>query len=147
MYTLPRSGSLPSARLFAECFLLGTRQSPALGNDLVCREQDSQHRNTLDKESFVECQTLGERWRSAKGRQQPSIADDRYLCRAPSFGTRQRSFFAECLTFDTRQSMLCRVSFLDTRQSIFLFFSFSNQTFCGMFLHYVDLHVSFWHNY
>jgi hypothetical protein len=27
----------------------------------------------------------------------------------------------------------------------FLFFSI--QTFCGMFLHYVDLHVPFWHNY
>jgi hypothetical protein len=29
----------------------------------------------------------------------------------------------------------------------FLFFSFPNQTFCGMFLHYVDLHVPFWDNY
>jgi hypothetical protein len=29
----------------------------------------------------------------------------------------------------------------------FLFFSFPNQTLCGMFLHYVDLHVPFWHNY
>ena len=27
------------------------------------------------------------------------------------------------------------------------FFYFANQTFCGMFLHYVDLHVSFWDNY
>jgi hypothetical protein len=29
----------------------------------------------------------------------------------------------------------------------FNFFSFSNQTFYGMFLHYVDLNVPFWHNY
>jgi hypothetical protein len=29
----------------------------------------------------------------------------------------------------------------------FLFFYFANQTFCGMFLHYVDLHVPFWDNY
>jgi hypothetical protein len=65
---LPESGSLPSARRFAECFLSGNRQSPALGNDHVCREQDSRHRKTLGKNIFAECQTLGERQRSAKGR-------------------------------------------------------------------------------
>jgi hypothetical protein len=64
-------------RRFAECFLLGTRQSPALGNDRVYREQDSRHRNTLDKDVFAECQTLGEWRRSAKGRQQLSIAGGR----------------------------------------------------------------------
>jgi hypothetical protein len=94
--SLPESGSLPSARHFADGFLSGTRQSPALGNDRVYREQDSRHRNTLSKEIFAECQTLGERQPSAKGRQQSSIADGRYLYRAPSVGTRQRSFFAEC---------------------------------------------------
>jgi hypothetical protein len=30
---------------------------------------------------------------------------------------------------------------------IFIFFDFVSQTFCGMFLHYVDLHVSFVDNY
>jgi hypothetical protein len=29
----------------------------------------------------------------------------------------------------------------------FYFFNFGNQTFCAMFLHYVDLHVPFWDNY
>jgi hypothetical protein len=29
----------------------------------------------------------------------------------------------------------------------FYFFDFVSQTFCGMFLHYVDLHVSFVDNY
>jgi hypothetical protein len=48
---------------------------------------------------------------------------------------------------DTRQTVICRVSSLDTRQNIFLFFPFPNKTFCGMFLHYVDLNVPFWHNY
>jgi hypothetical protein len=128
--------------LFAEC---RTRQSPALGNDRIYREQDSQHRKTLGKEVFADCQTLGERRRSAKGRQQPSIADSRYHCRASNFSTHQRSFFDECLTSDTRRSILCRVPFVNTRQSIFLFFL--NQTFCGMFIHYIDLHVPFWHNY
>jgi hypothetical protein len=44
------------------------------------------------------------------------------LCREPRVGTRQRVFFAECQIFGTRQRTLCRVSSLDTRQSIFLFF-------------------------
>jgi hypothetical protein len=115
-------GALPSAfyralnkEVFAEC---RTRQSPALGNDRVYQEQDSWHRNTL-----------GEWRRSVKGRQQPSIADGRYLYRAPSFGTRQRSFFVECFTCDTRHFMLCRVPFLNTRQSTFLFFLFSQPNF------------------
>ena len=29
----------------------------------------------------------------------------------------------------------------------FYFLNFGNQTFCGMFLYYVDLHVPFWDNY
>jgi hypothetical protein len=95
--SLPESGSLPSARRFAECCI---RQSFTLENDRVCREQDSRHRKTLGKDYFVECQTLGAIQRSAKNRQQSSIADGRYLCRAPGFGTRQRSYFTECPTPD-----------------------------------------------
>jgi hypothetical protein len=81
-------GALPSAfcraldkEVFAEH---RSRQSTALGNDHVYREQNSRHRNTLGKEIFAECQTLGEWQRSANGHQQPSKADDRYLCQAPS---------------------------------------------------------------
>jgi hypothetical protein len=44
------------------------------------------------------------------------------LCQEPRIGTRQRGFFAECHILGTRQRTLCRVSSLDTRQSIFLFF-------------------------
>jgi hypothetical protein len=53
-------GALPSAfcralgkEVFVEC---RTRQSPALGNDRVYREQGSRHRNTLGKETCAECQ-------------------------------------------------------------------------------------------
>jgi hypothetical protein len=46
------------------------------------------------------------------------------LCRVPRTGTRQRGFFAECQILDTRQRRLCRVSSIDTRQTIFLFFTF-----------------------
>jgi hypothetical protein len=55
--------SLPSAF----CRALGkggftesrTRRSPALGNELVYRVQDTRHRKTLGKDMFTECQTLG----------------------------------------------------------------------------------------
>ena len=102
----------------------GTRQSPILGNDHVNREQDPRHRKTLGKDLFVECETLGERRRSAKGRQQSSIGDGRYLCRAPGSGTRQRSYFTECCKPDTRQTLLCRVPSLDTCKLYFSFFLF-----------------------
>jgi hypothetical protein len=51
------------------------------------------------------------------------------LCRESTAGTRQRGFFAECHIVDTRQSTLCRVSYLDTRQIIFLFFKFCLSNF------------------
>ena len=44
------------------------------------------------------------------------------LCRVPTVGSRQRCFFAECRASGTRQRMIYRVSYPDTRQSIFLFF-------------------------
>jgi hypothetical protein len=144
--TLPESGSLPSARTFAECFLSGTRQSPALGNDLVYRVQDTRYIITLGKDNFTECRTLGKdgaRQRVVSGRPKMMAVN---LCRGSKEGTRQRGFFADCQLDDTRQRPLYRVPFFGTRQSTFLFFNFGNQTFCGMFLHYVDLHVPFWDN-
>jgi hypothetical protein len=57
------------------------------------------------------------------------------------------------------KSLLCRVpnsgySAKDSLPSVFsrqsakyIFFDFVSQTFCDMFLHYVDLHVSFVDNY
>jgi hypothetical protein len=112
--SLPESGSLSSAfyraldkEVFAEC---RTGQSHAPGNDHIYREQDYQHTKTLGKDLFTECQTLGKDRRSAKGRQQPSIAYGRYLCQESRFGTRQRCYFAECIKPDTRQAILCRVS-------------------------------------
>jgi hypothetical protein len=102
------------------------------------------------KRLFTECWTLGTGRHSAKTSlpsvkhsakgalgKGPSTAVLKLmavsLCREPAAGTRQRA--------------LCRVSYPDTRQSVFLFFDFVSQTFCGMFLHYVDLHVSFVDNY
>jgi hypothetical protein len=90
---------------------------------------------------FTECWTLGTGTHSAKTRlpsvqhsakvalgKGPSAAVLKLaavsLCREPRFGTRQRRLFAECQIFGTRQRTLCRVSSLDTRQSIFYFFLF-----------------------
>jgi hypothetical protein len=116
---------------FAECFLSDTRQSPALGNDHVYREL-----------------TLGTGKHSAK----TALPSANHSTKSDA---RQRAvssclqlmavIFAEC-----RASALGKAASLSsasTRQSIFLFFSFSTQTFYGMFLHYIDLHVPFLQNY
>lgn len=79
--------------------------------------------------------------RTAKGRQQPSIADGRYFCRAPSVCWHSglgRACCAECL-------------FWTLGKIYFLFFSFLNQTFFGKLLHYVDqslcrVFFRFWHS-
>jgi hypothetical protein len=46
--------------------------------------------------TFTEGSTLGEGWRSVKDRQQSSIADGRYLWRAPDADTPQRWYVVEC---------------------------------------------------
>jgi hypothetical protein len=68
---------LPSVGLFVECLLSGTRQSQALGNELIYRAQDTRHRTTLGKDIFAECLTLGKegaRQTAVSGRPK---ADDR----------------------------------------------------------------------
>jgi hypothetical protein len=129
--------SLPSAfsralgkAAFAES---RTRQSPALGNKMVYQVQDTRHRKTLDKDTFAEWQTLGKSGSRQRAVSDRSKADGRQPLPRAEVGTRQRPLY--------------RVSSLDTRKAYFYFFKFGNQTFCGMLLHYVDLHVPFWDNY
>jgi hypothetical protein len=132
----------------------------------LCRVPASLPRAALGKARlsatslFTECWTLGTRTHSTKTRlpsvkhsakvalgKGPSAAVPKMtvvsLCREPRVGTRQRVFFAECHILGTRQRTLCRHS----AKYIFIFLDFVFQTFCGMFLHYVDLHVSFMDNY
>jgi hypothetical protein len=79
---------------------------------------------------FTERRTLGTGQHSAKKAlgKGPSAAVLKLtavsLCRVPRTGTRQKGFFAECQILDTRQRRLCRVFSIDTRQTIFLFFTF-----------------------
>jgi hypothetical protein len=77
-----------------------TRQSQALGNELIYRVQDTRHRTTLGKDMFAECQTLGKEGARQRvvsgcpktdGRQPLPRAEDshsakRLLCRVPSTG-------------------------------------------------------------
>jgi hypothetical protein len=127
--------TLPRAALGKEDFAESrTRQSPALGKERIYWVRDTRHREALGKYYFAERQTLGKdgaRQRAVSGRLQLTAVS---LCRGPKVGTRQSRFFAECQIYGTRQST-------------FLFFYFGHQTFCGRFLHYVDLHVPFWDNY
>jgi hypothetical protein len=128
-HSLPESGPLPSANLCRVLFLGHSRQSPALGNELVYRVQDTRHGNTLGKDIFAEWPTLGEggaRQRAVSGRLKLTAVS---LCQGPRAGTQQRGFFAESQISGTRQRPLYRVSSLDTRQSIFLFFKFWQPNF------------------
>jgi hypothetical protein len=87
----------------------------------------------------------------------------KYALPSAGSGTLGKGVFAECHLGDTRQRLIytslpsvtqpalgkayfaeCQPA--NTRQSTFVFF-FCHQTFCGLFLHYVDLHVPFGDNY
>jgi hypothetical protein len=101
------SGSLPSAfyrALGKEDFAEScTRQSLALGKELVYRVWDTRHREALGKCCFAERQTLdkdGARQRAVSGRLQLTAVS---LCQGPKAGTRQSRFFAECQIYGTRQ--------------------------------------------
>jgi hypothetical protein len=82
----------------------------------------------------------------------------RALCRVPVIWHSAKIFFifkirfAECQIGDTRQILFynsfdkdyfaeCHLWTLD--KAYFYLFYFPNQNFCGVFLHYIDLHVPF----
>jgi hypothetical protein len=140
--TLCRVSSLDTTtgiRGFAECWIL--YRVPFVGHSAkkaLLRAALGKVRLSA-KRPFTECWTLGRGQHSAKTGlpsvkhsakgalgKKPSAAVPKLtavsLCRVPTVGSRQRGFFAECHIVDTRQRKLCRVSSLDTRQSIFLFF-------------------------
>jgi hypothetical protein len=98
--------------------------------------------------SFTECRTLGTEIHSVKtslpsGKHSAKVALGKgssaavlkptvvSLCRGSALG---KELFTECLLWTLGKAY-------------FYFLNFVHQTFCGMFLHYVDLHVSFVDNY
>jgi hypothetical protein len=109
---------------------------------------------------FTECRTLGIEKHSAKPalpsvKHSTNMALDKelstavYSCRLSAFAEGRKPALGKADSLPSVKYLalgkegLYRVSSVDTRQSIFLFFYFGHQTFCGMFLHYVDLHVPF----
>jgi hypothetical protein len=117
-------------RAFAECFLSDTRQSLALGKELVYRVQDTRHSEGLVKDCFAERQTLGKdgsRQRAVSGSLQLTAVS---LCRGPKAGMRQSLLFAECQISGTRQreslpSVFCGHS----AKHIFIFFILATKLF------------------
>ena len=86
---------------------------------------------------FAECQIGGTRQR-------------RPLCRVPSGGTRQRllsSSLPSATPGHSAKPTLPSVNHSTLGKVHLYFFCFQHQTFCGMFLNYIVLHVSFWDNY
>jgi hypothetical protein len=94
-------GSLPSAfyraldkEYFAES---RTRQSPALGKELVYRVRDTRHRGTLGKDCFAEPQALskdGARQRAISGHLHLTAVS---LCRVSNTWHSAKRVFTECL--------------------------------------------------
>jgi hypothetical protein len=130
IYTLPESEPLSSVRLFAECFLSSTRQSPALRKELVYWVRDTRHREALGKYCFTKRQTLGKdgaRQRAVSGRLQLTAVN---LCRGPKAGTRQSRLFVECQIYSTRQKVyLPSVISGHLAKYIFIFFILATKLF------------------
>jgi hypothetical protein len=107
--------------------------------------QYTRYRNTLGKDIFAEWQTLGK-----GGSGQRAVSDSLKLtavslCRWPALSKETSLPRAKYLALGVDLFTECLLWTLD--KAYFYFFNFGNQTFCGMFLHYVDLHVPFWDNY
>jgi hypothetical protein len=143
-WSLPESEALPSIGLFTECLLSGTRQRR------LCREPHSVKLGSRQRASLPSaghsaqdptrqrhvCRVWNtrQRWRSAKGRQRPSQSW-------------RSSVFAESRGLALGKSSLSSAIYWTLGKVYFYFLDFVSQTFCGMFLHYVYLHVSFVDNY
>jgi hypothetical protein len=106
--------------LFAECPRSGTRQRFFL---FLKYALSSARSATLGKGFFAECR-LGDTRQRLIYTSLPSATQ----------GALGKEYFAEC-----HQLTLGKVHLY--------FFCFDHQTFCGLFLHYVDLHVPFGDNY
>jgi hypothetical protein len=107
-----------------------TRQSPALGNELVYQEHNTRT-ETHSTKTYL-----------SRGKHSTKVA----LGKRPSKADRRQPLSDRGPTLD-KEASLPSAKYLALGKAYFYFFNFGNQTFCGMFLHYVDLHVPFWHNY
>jgi hypothetical protein len=144
--------------LFAECSLSGTQQKSlllcvVLSKVLLSVMTTFNKSRTLDTEihsakkpmpSVKHSVNNGPRQRALSGRlkltavnfaeSRPMALDKEASLPSVRRLTLSIACCAECLSWTLGKVYFC-------------FFSFPNQNFCGMFLHYVDLHVPFLHNY
>jgi hypothetical protein len=124
LMSLPESSSLPQRVLFVGHSTKNSLPRAGLGKVVLSVTTTFSESRTLGENLFAECQTLGERRRSVKGRQQPSITDGCYLCRVSP--ARHSANYALSSAYHGHSV-----------KYIFIFY-FLNQTFCCLFLHYVD---------
>jgi hypothetical protein len=101
--------------------------------------------------AFAESRTLGTGIQSAKGDSRQRAISRRLKLTAVSFAESRILALGKESSLPSAPSMtLGKASFVEcpswTLGKVYIFY-FANQTFCGMFLHYVDLHVPFWDNY
>jgi hypothetical protein len=156
--TLPESEALSSVVFFAECLLSDTRQkrlcrvphSVKLGSRQRAPLPSAEHSVQGGTRQRQVCRVSntrqsGSRQRAVSGR--PRADGRQSLPRANGWHSAKRLL---CRVPHSRHSAKHSLSSVISRHStkyIFIFFNFVSQTFCGMFLHYVDLHVSFVDNY
>jgi hypothetical protein len=151
-YRNPGLCRVPDALPSALCRTLGkggfaesrTRRIPALGNELVYRVQDTRHRRTLDKDMFADSAkvTLG-KGPSATVIKLTTVS----LCRGPRSALGKETSLPSVKYLTLRKELFIECLLWTLGKAYFYFLDFVHQTFCGMFLHYVDLHVSFVDNY
>jgi hypothetical protein len=124
-------------RLFVECrrlcrvLFIGHWETPTLPSAALGKVLRSV------KILFTECETLGIAQHSTKTA----------LPRVKHSAKTTLGKGSLAAVYSWRPSVFAECHILGTRQSIFLFFYFVFHTFCGIFLHYVDLYVSFMDNY
>jgi hypothetical protein len=99
---------MPSVKLFAECYISGTRQRAnlprvTLGKTWHSAKSSFAECQTLGKvwrsakAYFAECRTLGKRWHSTKNRAHTRRPLPSMFAECQPSGTRQNISFAECI--------------------------------------------------
>jgi hypothetical protein len=102
---------------------------------------------------FTECRTLGTEKLSANAAldKGPSAAVLKLtavsLCRGPRLALGKEASLSSAKYLALGKDLFTECLLWTLGKAYFYFFNFGNQTFCGIFLHYVDLHIPFWDNY
>jgi hypothetical protein len=145
--------------LFAKCLALcpvlsvGSLPSAALGKVLLSVTSTFTESRTLGTEIHSANKSLlNAKHSSNSGARQRTVSSRLYSWRSLSLPSAEswhstKKFLGLMSTgWHSTEHAMSSAVFGHSAKYIFTF-SFPNQTFCGKFLHYVDLHVPFSHNY